>query len=170
MFIIAPGMTKSGSSTNVPVSMMDIFPTLADLIGEKIPAYCDGESLVPMLKNQNFDHKPALTSYEMAEEGRANSGDGHTIRTKRYRYIYYPFINLEELYDHDLDKNEWSNIAYKSSSKSIIQEHRKLMAQQVPGLSWKGGAPKGYTVFSDGSIKKQNYVKIEDLKETRWGL
>jgi len=170
MFIVAPGISKPGSTTNVPVSMMDMFPTLVDLIGEKIPSYCDGESLVPMLKNQNFNHKPALTSYEMKEEGGANSGDGHTIRSKRYRYIYYPFINFEELYDHDVDKNEWTNIAYRSSSKNVIKEHRRLMSQQIPGLIWKDEAPKGYTVNTDGSVKKNNYIKIGDLKETRWGL
>lgn len=170
MFIMAPGVSKPGSTTNIPVSMMDMFPTLVDLIGEKIPEYCDGESLVPMLKNQSFDHKPALTSYEMMEEGRQNTGDGHTIRTKRYRYIYYPFIDFEELYDHDKDKNEWDNIAYKPSSKNIILEHRKLMEKQVPGIKWTGKAPKGYTISQDGSVKKNNYIKIEDLKETRWGL
>ena len=170
MFIIAPGVTKPGSTSNTPVSMMDIFPTLVDLIGEKIPAYCDGESLVAMLKGQKNDHKPVLSSYELKEEGGANSGDGHAIRTNRYRYIYYPFINFEELYDHDLDKNEWTNIAYKASSKSIIAEHRKYMQQQVPGLTWKEGGPKGYTVNADGSVKKNNYIKIQDLKETRWGI
>ena len=170
MFIIAPDISKPGTTTNVPVSMMDMFPTLVDLIGGKIPEYCDGESLVPMLKNQSFDHKPVLTSYEMMEEGRKNTGDAHTIRTKRYRYIYYPFIDFEELYDHDLDKNEWNNIAYQPSSKNIILEHRKLMEKQVPDIKWTGKTPKGYTIAKDGSVRKNDYIKIEDLKETRWGL
>lgn len=170
LFIIAPGVTKPGSTTNTPVSMIDIFPTLVDLIGEKIPAYCDGESLVPMLKGQKNTHRPVLTSYEVKGEGENNSGDGHTIRTNRYRYIYYPFINFEELYDHDLDKNEWTNIAYKASSKKIIAEHRKYMLEQVQGIIWKEGGPVGYTVNADGSVKKNNYIKIKDLKETRWGI
>lgn len=170
MFIIAPGITKPGTTTNTPVSMMDIFPTLVDLIGEKIPAYCDGESLVPMLKGLKKDHQPVLTSYELKEEGGANAGDGHTIRTNRYRYIYYPFINFEELYDHDTDKNEWNNIAYKAGSKKIILEHRKYMLEKVPGLTWKEGKPKGYTIQPDGTVRKDNYIKIQDLKETRWGI
>lgn len=170
LFVIAPGITTPGSSTHVPVSMIDLFPTLAELTGEKIPDYCDGQSLVPMLKGQSFEHEPALTSYDLTEGGGANQGDGHTIRTSRYRYIYYPFLNLEELYDHNTDKNEWTNIAYKSTSKKIIQEHRKLMSEQVPGLTWPGGAPKGYTVLKDGLISKQGYIKIEDLKNLRWGL
>lgn len=170
LFIMAPGITKPGSTTHVPVSMMDMFPTLAELAGEKIPEYCDGESLVPMLKLEKFDHKPAFTAYFMNEQGGANSGDGYTIRTKQYRYIYYPFINLEELYDHQVDPNEWNNIAYKASSKSVIQEQRKLLLDWVPGLSWANGAPKGYTIGKDGSVKKDGYIKIADLKEMKWGL
>jgi hypothetical protein len=123
-----------------------------------------------MLKLQRFDHKPAFTAYFMNEEGGANSGDGYTIRTNKYRYIYYPFINLEELYDHQVDPNEWNNIAYKGSSKMIIKEQRKLMLERVPGLSWTDAAPKGYIVSKDGSVKKQGYIKIADLKNMKWGL
>ena len=170
MFIMAPGVTKPGSSTNVPVSMMDMFPTLAELTGEKIPEYCDGESLVPMLKNKSFVHEPAFTAYLMNEEGGTNSGDGYTIRTNRYRYIYYPFINLEELYDHDIDKNEWDNIAYRPASKNIIKEHRKLLLDQVPDLKWKNEDPKGYLITKDGNVRKKDYIKIADLKNMKWGL
>lgn len=170
LFIMAPGVSKPGSTTHVPVSMMDMFPTLAELAGEKIPEYCDGESLVPMLKLEKFDHKPAFTAYFMNEEGGKNSGDGYTIRSNRYRYIYYPFINLEELYDHQLDPNEWNNIAYKASSKAIIKEQRKLLLDRVPGLSWSDTAPKGYSIDKDGNLKKQGYIKIADLKDMKWGL
>jgi hypothetical protein len=69
-----------------------------------------------------------------------------------------------------LDKNEWNNIAYKAGSKKIILEHRKYMLQKVPGLTWKEGKPKGYTIQPDGTVKKDNYIKIQDLKETRWGI
>jgi hypothetical protein len=106
----------------------------------------------------------------MNEEGGTNSGDGYTIRTNRYRYIYYPFINLEELYDHDIDKNEWDNIAYKPASKNIIKEHRKLLSDQVPNLNWKNEDPKGYILTKDGNVRKKDYIKIADLKNMKWGL
>jgi hypothetical protein len=123
-----------------------------------------------MLKLERFAHKPAFTAYFMNEQGGANSGDGYTIRTIKYRYIYYPFINFEELYDHQVDPNEWTNIAYKASSKSIIKEQRSLLKERVPELSWPDTGPKGYTIAKDGSVKKDGYVKIADLKEMKWGL
>ncbi len=30
---------------------------------------------------------------------------------------YYPNINLEELYDHDNDPNEWDNVTYKKVTR-----------------------------------------------------
>ncbi len=169
LFVIAPGITTPGTTTHVPVSMLDIFPTLAELTGQKIPDYCDGESLVPMLKNESFAHKPVLTSYLLKENAESKGGDAHTIRTERYRYIYYPFINLEELYDHNTDDNEWDNIAYRPSSKDIILKHRKLMLEQVPGLEWSNGNPKGYQVSADGHVKKENYVRLKDISATtKW--
>lgn len=169
LFVIAPGITKGGTTTHVPVSMLDIFPTLAELTGQKIPEYCDGESLVPMLKNESFTHKPVLTSYMLKEEADAKGGSAYTIRTDRYRYIYYPFINLEELYDHSIDDNEWDNIAYRPSSRQVIREHRKLMLEQVPDLKWPDSGPKGYKVSADGYVKKENYVPLKDVSATtKW--
>lgn len=110
-FGMAPGITKGGLSTNKPVGIIDLYPTLAELIGEKAPSHIDGESLVPMLKGENFSHKGVVTGYELKEAANAPGGDGYTIRTDRYRYIYYPFINLEELYDHEVDDHEWVNVA-----------------------------------------------------------
>lgn len=166
LFVMAPGLTKGGSSTHVPVGILDLFPTLAELIGEQIPSYADGQSLVPMLTGKNFTHKPVVTAYSLKENAASPNGDGFTIRTARYRYIYYPFMNLEELYDHDTDDYEWTNIAYKSGSKKIVDEHRKLLLEQVKNLNWPGGLPKGYHVSADGLLHKTDYQKLSSVKNT----
>ncbi len=169
LFISAPGVTKGGTSTHKPVGIIDLYPTLAELIGEKSPSYVDGESLVPMLKGKSFDHKGVVTGYVLKEAPDAPGGDAYTIRTDRYRYIYYPFINLEELYDHDTDDNEWNNIAYKPSSKEIIKEHRKLLSEQVKDLKWPGGSPKGYTILKDGIPQKDDYQSLQSISgTTKW--
>lgn len=166
LFIMAPGITKGGSSTHKPVGIIDMYRTLAELIGEKAPSHVDGESLVPMLKNQSFDHKGVVTGYELREAADAPGGDAYTIRTDRYRYIYYPFINLEELYDHDIDDNEWDNIAYKASSKQIVEDHRKLLVEQVTHLKWPGGEPNGYSISKEGLVRKDNYPYLKSIKGT----
>ncbi|MEO5999162.1 MAG: sulfatase [Chitinophagaceae bacterium] len=170
LFFMAPGITKPGSSTHVPVGVIDVFPTLAELVGEKPPAYCSGESLVPMLKGIDFTHKPVLSAYEIRDSIDGKPYDAYTIRTKGYRYIYYPPSGLEELYDHEVDKNEWDNIAYKPGNKKLIAHLRGLLLQQVPNITWSTNGPKGYKILEDGTIQKLNYIPIEYLKQTKWWL
>jgi arylsulfatase A-like enzyme len=169
MFIMALDISRPGTTTNVPVSLIDIYPTLAELAGEKIPEYCDGESLVPMLKGTNFTHKPVLSSFEFKLAPAPVGQVAYAVRSNRYRYIYYPFINFEELYDHETDKNEWNNVAYKSANKKIIEEHRKQLSATVPKLTWPGGGPKGYQLSGDGIVKKEGFVRLKDvLATTQW--
>ncbi|HSF89763.1 MAG TPA: hypothetical protein VLA46_10120, partial [Saprospiraceae bacterium] len=130
----------------------------------------DGESLVPMLKNGVFNHKPVLSTYEIKDSINGKPYDAYTIRTKRYRYIYYPPSGLEELYDHDIDENEWDNIAYKPANRNLIADLRGQLLKQVPNLTWSTTVPKGYKLLDDGTIQKLNYVPLEDFKQTKWGL
>ncbi|MCA9046999.1 MAG: sulfatase-like hydrolase/transferase, partial [Planctomycetaceae bacterium] len=84
LLIIAPGVTKPGSSTRQLAESVDVFPTLAELAGLPAPAgpqSIDGISLVPVLKDPSVrvrDH--AYHAYPKAKMGRA-------IRTERYRLV-----------------------------------------------------------------------------------
>jgi hypothetical protein len=78
----------------------------------------------------------------------------------RYRYIYYPEVNFEELFDHEQDPNEWENIAYKKENTKIISDHRKVLLEILPALTWSNEPPPGYTIDSNGNVKKDNFVSF----------
>lgn len=69
MIIYAPGMTKHGGQ-NVLVSLADILPTIADLVGFDIPAdyLVNGESLVPFLFTDKPSHRRWLYTYRGPEQ------------------------------------------------------------------------------------------------------
>jgi arylsulfatase A-like enzyme len=167
---MVPGMTRPGATSHIPVGALDIFPTLAELIHEKPPAYCDGESLVPILKNGVSTRKPVLSAYELKDSTNGKPYDGYTIRTQRYRYIYYPPSGLEELYDHEIDQHEWDNIAYRPVNRDLVARLRAQLREQVPHLTWSEKWPQGYEVLEDGTIRKTDYVPLENLKQKKWGL
>ena len=102
-FIIsAPGITKPGDRCDQPVDMSVLYPTLLELCHLPPDASCDGESVLPLLKNPKASwERPALMTYM-----RGN----HAIRDTRFRYIRYA-DGTEELYDHEKDPNEWRNLA-----------------------------------------------------------
>ena len=99
---VAPGVTQAGARSSTPVDLMSIYPTLMELTGLPIPDFVEGESLVPLLEDQRqYWGVPAITTHN-----RSN----HAVRTERWRYIHYE-DGGEELYDHSVDPNEWTNLA-----------------------------------------------------------
>ncbi|MDH3650868.1 MAG: sulfatase [Saprospiraceae bacterium] len=155
LIISAPGITRVGSSCDQPVSLMDLYPTLVELAGFDLPGHLDGRSLIPQIENPEVETSPVVTSYEFSWT--QNPISGHAVRSLHYRYIYYPAINLEELYDHRVDPNEWDNIAYVEQSRTVIQEHRQELLELLPELSWESGPPIGYSVGENGLISKQDF-------------
>ncbi len=108
LFIQAPGISQDGSATNQPATLTDVYPTLCELAGLPIPEQCDGTSLVPQLKDPETPRdEPSLTSFTFQKDGTVAS---HGMSDTRYRYIHYP-DGFEELYDLDLDPNEFTNRA-----------------------------------------------------------
>ena len=102
LIIVAPGVTRPGGRCERTVSLVDIYPTLAELADLPSNPSLEGVSLRKLLEDPNATwERPAITSH-----GRNN----HSIRSERWRYIRYA-DGTEELYDHDADPQEWTNLA-----------------------------------------------------------
>jgi len=129
LMIHVPGMKTEGQTCTHPVSLVDLYPTLVGLCGlpgnphEKNGIPLDGHSLLPFLenpKNGKWDGPDvALTAWmgqpspEQKENCmvQASKNDQHfSVCSDRYRYILAN-TGEEELYDHQTDPNEWTNMA-----------------------------------------------------------
>ncbi len=154
LIISAPGVTQKGSVCHQPVSLVDIYPTLVDLIGFDIPEHLDGHSLLPQIKNPLERTIPVISSYRFSWTEKPVTG--HAVRSERYRYIYYVDGGLEELYDHTTDPYEWDNIAYKKENRKIINEHRAVLLDMLPKLTWSNKIPDGYRVNKEGNLHREN--------------
>lgn len=110
LLIKVPGMTPAGSRSGRTVSLLDLYPTLIDLCGLPPNEKNEGNSIVPLLKNPTTEWlHPALT--QMGK-------DRNSLRNERWRYLRYE-DGGEELYDHQNDPNEWTNLAGMSEYKQI---------------------------------------------------
>jgi arylsulfatase A-like enzyme len=103
----APGVTKAGGVSERFVSLMDIYPTLAELCGLTPPTYIDGRSLVPLLKDPMASwESTAITG--LCTKGK-QEGDAYvSIRHELGRYTRYG-SEQEEFYDTTKDPHEWTN-------------------------------------------------------------
>ena len=116
LVISAPGVTGRNARSDRTVSLLDLYPTLIELTGLDPREGMDGQSLVPLLKQPDRPwSRPVLSTY-----GYQN----HSVRTERWRYIRY-HDGTEELYDHDADPHEWTNLA----AVPVKDEHREVMNQ-----------------------------------------
>lgn len=164
LIIKAPGITKPGTRCSEPVSLLDIYPTLADLAGYEVPLHCDGKSLLPQLRDvSNPTGLSALTSFRFP--GAGGQKVGHTLRSNRYRYIYYEDNSLEELYDHQNDPNEFYNMAYDPKYLRIKDDFRKELVKRVSRVSLVDieKQPVGYTI-KNNKVRSDRFIPIELLK------
>lgn len=127
VIISGPGFAE-GEVCARPVELLDLFPTLVDACGLPERTDIEGQSLVPLLKDPDAPREhPAITTH---------GPDNHAIRSERWRYIRYA-NGEEELYDLQMDPNEWANLAERPGFEAVIEEHRKWLpetnAAPVPG-------------------------------------
>lgn len=121
-----PGVVKT------PVGHIDLYPTLAELCQVKRPANLHGQSLVTMLKDNSVQGRGwALT--QVLRGGEAATADnlekpgerffGYSLRTPRWRYTEWNEGKLgKELYDHDGDPHEMTNLANMAAHSETIAE------------------------------------------------
>ena len=116
LVISAPGVSASDQRSERTVSLLDLYPTLIELTGHAPRDGLDGKSLVPLLKQPDAPwSRPVLSTYGY---------ENHSVRNERWRYIRY-HDGTEELYDHNADPHEWTNLA----SGVVKAEHRNVMNQ-----------------------------------------
>ena len=85
MIVSAPGYSK-GAKTKALVEYVDVYPTLCDLAGIKVPKYLEGNSVKPLLREPQRKWKSAAFSQYPRGYPKAKF-EGFSIRTDRYHYI-----------------------------------------------------------------------------------
>ncbi len=117
-FIIhVPGMTSSGSSTQVPAIGMDFYPTLLELAGLplKPDQHVDGVSLVPVLKGGKIPDRDLFWHYP--HYGNQGGEPSSIIRSKAWKLIYYHEDGRNELYNLTVDIGEQHDLATEQPEK-----------------------------------------------------
>jgi len=113
LMLVAPGVTRPESRCARTVNFIDIYPTLADLCALPPRRENEGVSLRPLLADPGAAwDRPSLTTH-----GRLN----HSVRSERWRYIRYA-DGSEELYDHEKDELEWTNLANNTEFADVKKE------------------------------------------------
>ncbi|MFC1736677.1 sulfatase-like hydrolase/transferase [Candidatus Hydrogenedentota bacterium] len=138
LIIKSSEVTSPGDECAKAVGLIDIYPTLIELCGLNPKSELEGESIVPLLT----DSLTTWNSAALTTRGFKN----HSVRGEQWRYTQY-YDGDEELYDHDTDELEWTNLAENPSYDSIKEQ----MAAFMPTYPREPGAPfdgNGHTIVN----------------------
>lgn len=118
LIFVVPGLTKPGGVCNRAVDFMSVYPSLTELCGLETPKHVEGLSIKTLLTDpQSAWDRPALTTHGLGN---------HAVRSEKWRYIRYK-DGSEELYDHDKDPLEWTNLAKDAQFDQVKNDLAKWL-------------------------------------------
>jgi iduronate 2-sulfatase len=129
LIVVTPDAEHDGQATEALVESVDLFPTLCDLSGLRVPQDLDGASFAHLLENPRGDTKPAVFHVYPRRVllGRA-------VRTAGYRLVEWkiagadPDTAIVELYDYEADPDETKNVA--AERPDVVAELRAMLANE----------------------------------------
>ncbi len=136
LIIRQPNASGNGEVCRALVELVDLYPTLCALARIEPPSHVQGKSLAPLLDDPAGSIKDAAISQFRRRDGKTNLM-GYSMRTQRHRYIEW--INRKsnqavarELYDHQSNSAENTNLAEEPGNRALIQRLSKQLWSAIP--------------------------------------
>jgi len=133
LIVAGPGIPQ-GRVCNKAVSLLDLYPTLLDLLNTPGPENqtWDGKSLLPLLTDPNAAwDRPVVMSHE--EDGVRYD----VVMDNRFRMTRL-ITGETELYDLDNDPHEWRNLAAEQRFHTTVQRLSKHLTFKIRSLPENG--------------------------------
>ena len=137
MIISDPSMPAGKSSSSL-VGLIDVYPTLGELTGAKVPEHVQGKSLVPVLKDEKAKVNDHVLTVAISRARWVNKKftkkqvKGYTIRTSRHRYTQWNAGKYgHELYDYEVDSGEITNLADDPEHAALVKNLQSRLDSAV---------------------------------------
>jgi len=119
LIICGPGIPHGRSSALVYT--FDLFSTICDLAGAKLPDAVEGSSLAPIVRGE----KPQWREWLFA----AYKDCQRMIRNQRFKFFWYPKIGKFQLFDLANDPWEINDLSEKAEFAATLAEMKKRLAE-----------------------------------------
>ena len=124
-------------ATYVPVGLQDIMPTLLEVAGIPVPETVTGNSLLPLIRNEEDGGRDILHGEHAGcyryEDGMHYLTDGH------FKYVWYSQTGREHLFNLDEDPDELQDIALEESADDRLNPWRGRLIEVLKDR------PEGFT-------------------------
>jgi arylsulfatase A-like enzyme len=123
LIFAGPGV-KTGTQCDRIVSLLDLYPTLVEMCGLPPNPRNEGRSLVPLINDPTRAWPyPAIIGWKE---------NSFAVQNEKFRYIRYG-DGSEELYDHQYDVNEITNLANAIKFQTTKREMANALETTVKG-------------------------------------
>jgi arylsulfatase A len=122
--LVMAGVGKAGRVNNTPVISTDLFPTILELAGQKLPRDVEGTSLAGLLKTDKKLKREALF-WHYPHYSNQGGKPGSAVRQGDWKLIEFFEGNQFELYNLRDDIGETKNLAQQMPAKAAAL-HKKL--------------------------------------------
>ena len=137
LIIRHPDRAHTGKVVDGMVQHQDLMPTLLSLLGEEVPARCDGKDFWPLVTGERSEalRDVVITGF----------GSYASVRTARWNYqtAWMPLadkaVRPPELYDRQADPEELHNVI--GEHPEVAAELQALLNERLEGFRASGGAP-----------------------------
>jgi len=128
-----PGLVPAGRVVRDPVRLVDVAPTILDLVGAPALAAPQARSLVPLLEGRSAGPSPPAYSETLLPKFYMNWAPLRSFRDSRYKLIDAP---RPELYDLANDPGETTNLyAERRSTAEALREGLVRLAASGNAMS-----------------------------------
>jgi len=132
-----PGTMKSNVSKQQVSSLVDIMPTVMELIGIDVPKHVQGQSLAPIIKGESEILEKNYTFIESSLQGVAVRTPDH-IFGKGFGSEKGQLNNKHTIFfDLEKDPFEYENLAYSSQQKNLRNELEDLLERWNAETPWQ---------------------------------
>lgn len=164
LFFLEPYRDAPGQRIARPVELIDLYPTLRELVAPKAPvAGLEGQSLRAFLRGEpesKADQAGAFLRAFSQAGGGSPLTHFRSVQESRWKLIYHPPLETKkgtlperwELYDLSSDPGEKRDILTGNGPE--VQRLRSLLEQWMNGRTWIY-PPKGFAVQQSAEIEKQ---------------
>jgi arylsulfatase A-like enzyme len=160
LVFLGRGVIPSGARVDTPVSLIDLMPTLLDLVGLPVPPGLHGTSLVPLLHGEPFPANRVL--YAEAPAWGANTGHRVAARTAGLKWIASDLPNVPtQVYDLSSDPGERTPLddPRLAAPGEVLQSLYRALGDTTKGASTRaaelsGPAPTPKPELDDRTVEK----------------
>jgi arylsulfatase A-like enzyme/Flp pilus assembly protein TadD len=130
IFKLPGGGAAKARTVSTPVSLVDLMPSVLEVVKAKIPSDVQGKSLLPLLEGKSHDPSAPLYSETFLPRLHFNWSELRGLQTGNYHLIEAP---KPELYDLSKDPKELNNLA--DGKKAVTEELRSRLAGVIRDYS-----------------------------------